>query len=98
MLNKNITLNRLNTFEPNFEERLAKLLQREMIVSDEITTIVNDILQQVRGRGDAAVLEYTNQFDFSVESTGDLLVSQEQMQEALGSISKEQRHALSHAV
>lgn len=97
MLNKNITLNRLNTFEPNFEERLAKLLQREMIVSDEITTIVNDILQQVRGRGDAAVLEYTNQFDFSVESTGDLLVSQEQMQEALGSISKEQRHALSHA-
>jgi len=98
MPNSNITLNRLNTSEPDFEGRLAKLLQREMIVSDEVTTTVSDILQQVRTRGDAAVLEYTNQFDFGAESMGDLLVSQEQMQEALDSISTEQRDALSHAV
>jgi histidinol dehydrogenase len=97
MANSNITLNRLNTSEPDFENRLAKLLQRDMIVSDEVTTIVSDILQQVKTRGDAAVLEYTNQFDFGAESMGDLLVSPEQMQEALDSISKEQRDALTHA-
>ena len=97
MPNSNITLNRLNTSEPDFENRLAKLLQRDMIVSDEVTTIVSDILQQVKTRGDAAVLEYTNQFDFGAESMGDLLVSPEQMQEALDSISKEQRDALTHA-
>jgi len=98
MPNNNIILNRLNTSEPEFEKRLAKLLQREMIVSEGITNIVSDILQQVKTRGDAAVLEYTNQFDFSAESMGDLLVSQEQMQESLCSISKEQRDALIHAV
>ena len=93
----NITLNHLNTSEPDFEDRLAKLLQRDMIVSDDVTTIVSDILQQVRTRGDAAVLEYTNQFDFGAESMGDLLVSPELMQEALDSISSEQRDALTHA-
>ena len=97
MPNSNITLNRLNTSEPDFEDRLAKLLQRDMIVSDDVTTIVSDILQQVRTRGDAAVLEYTNQFDFGAESMGDLLVSPELMQEALDSISNEQRDALTHA-
>ena len=94
---RNITLNRLNTFEPDFEDRLAKLLQRDMIVSDDVTTIVSDILRQVKTRGDAAVLEYTNQFDFGAESMGDLLVSSELMQEALDSISNEQRDALTHA-
>jgi len=94
---RNITLNRLNTFEPDFEDRLAKLLQRDMIVSDDVTSVVSDILQQVKTRGDAAVLEYTNQFDFGAESMGDLLVSPELMQEALDSISNEQRDALTHA-
>lgn len=99
MPNNNIKLNRLNTSEPDFEGRLAKLLQREMIVSDEVTTIVSDILQQVRTRGDAAVVEYTNRFDgFGAESMDDLLVSPAQMQDALESISKEQRGALNHAV
>ena len=93
----NITLNHLNTSEPDFEDRLAKLLQRDMIVSDDVTTIVSDILRQVKTRGDAAVLEYTNQFDFGAESMGDLLVSPELMQEALESISNEQRDALTHA-
>ena len=98
MPNSNITLNRLNTSEPDFEGRLAKLLQREMIVSDEVTTIVSGILQQVRVRGDDAVMEYTNRFDgFGAESMGDLVVTREQMQDALDSISKEQRDALSHA-
>jgi len=68
-----------------------------MIVSDDVTTIVSDILQQVKTRGDAAVLEYTNQFDFGAESMGDLLVSPELMQEALDGISNEQRDALTHA-
>ena len=97
MSNNNITLNRLNTSEPDFEGRLAKLLQRDMIVSGEVTTIASDILQQVKTRGDAAVLEYTNQFDFAAESMDDLSVSPELMQEALGSISNEQRDALTHA-
>lgn len=98
MPNSNIKLNRLNTSESDFESRLAELLQREVIVSDEVTTVVGDILQQVRTRGDAAVLEYSNRFDgLSATSMDELIVSPAQMQDALDSLSKKQRDALSHA-
>ena len=93
-----IDINRLNASDSDFEDRLATLLQREMIVAEEVTHTVSDILQEVRSRGDSAVVEYTNRFDgFAAGSIDELSVSQEQMQHALQSISKEQREALTHA-
>ena len=93
-----IDINRLNASDSDFEDRLATLLQREMIVAEEVTHTVSDILQEVRSRGDSAVVEYTNRFDgFAAGSIDELSVSQEQMQQALLSISKEQREALTHA-
>ncbi len=93
-----IDINRLNASDSDFEDRLATLLQREMIVAEEVTHTVRDILQEVRSRGDSAVVEYTKRFDgFAANSIDELSVSQEQMQHALQSISKEQREALTHA-
>ena len=93
-----IDINRLNASDSDFEDRLATLLQREMIVAEEVTHTVSDILQEVRSRGDSAVVEYTKRFDgFAAYSIDELSVSQEQMQHALQSISKEQRKALTHA-
>ena len=93
-----IDINRLNASDSDFEDRLATLLQREMIVAEEVTHTVSDILQEVRSRGDSAVVEYTKRFDgFAANSIDELSVSQEQMQHALQSISKEQRKALTHA-
>jgi len=93
-----IDINRLNASDSDFEDRLATLLQREMIVAEEVTHTVSDILQEVRSRGDSAVVEYTKRFDgFAAYSIDELSVSQEQMQHALQSISKEQREALTHA-
>ncbi len=93
-----INISRLDASDPEFESRLTKLLQRDMIVSEQVTATVSDILQQVRNRGDAAVVEYTKRFDnFAADSISDLSVSQEQMQQALDGISDQQREALSHA-
>ncbi|MDG1024667.1 MAG: histidinol dehydrogenase [Gammaproteobacteria bacterium] len=98
MFNTVIDINRLNASDSDFEDRLATLLQREMIVAEEVTHTVSDILQEVRSRGDSAVVEYTKRFDgFATNSIDELSVSQEQMQQALLSISKEQREALTHA-
>jgi histidinol dehydrogenase len=98
MFNTVIDINRLNASDSDFEDRLATLLQREMIVAEEVTHTVSDILQEVRSRGDSAVVEYTKRFDgFAANSIDELSVSQEQMQQALLSISKEQREALTHA-
>lgn len=92
------TIRQLSYVEPDFENRLAQLLQREMLVAEEVTNTVSGILAAVREKGDQAVLEYTKAFDkFSAQSMAELLVTQEQMAAALESLPETQRTALSHA-
>ncbi len=93
-----ITINRLSTADSSFEDRLGQLLQREMLVADEVTNTVSEILATVRRHGDKAVLEYTRKFDkFAAQSMSDLTVTQEQMAESLARLPDEQRQALTHA-
>ena len=48
---------------PDDESRLDAILSREATFSDEVDATVDDILAQVRNRGDDAVLALTEQFD-----------------------------------
>lgn len=98
MSSSSITINRLDAADSEFESRLSQLLQREMIVAEGVTSTVSNILAEVRSRGDAAVVGYTNQFDgMNADSMDALLVSQDQMRQALDSLADEQRDALRHA-
>ncbi len=98
MSSADVKISELNITDSNFEYRLGTLLQREMIVAEEVTTTVNRILKGVQNRGDAAVIEYTNRFDsFSANSMEELFVAQDQMQEALANLSSRQRDSLAHA-
>ncbi|MBU13565.1 MAG: histidinol dehydrogenase [Gammaproteobacteria bacterium] len=74
------------------------LLEREMLIADDVTRTVSDIIARVRKDGDQAVLSLTNQFDgFVAEAMSDLVIDIDQLQTALDSISDEQRQALTHA-
>lgn len=91
-------LKRLASSDDDFELQLGKLLQREMLVSDDVTNTVSSILSQVKERGDEAVLELTHKFDkFTAQSMSDLEVSKDQMLESLGRLSNSQRDSLTHA-
>lgn len=93
-----VSINRLATADSDFEAQLRQHLRREMLVADEVANSVAGILADVRQRGDAAVLEYTNRFDgFEAGSMSDLVVSNEQLQEALDALPDSQRQALVHA-
>lgn len=93
-----IQISRLSADAADFQQQLDRLLQREMLVGDEVTATVSDILKQVRQKGDSAVVDYTNQFDgFDATSMDDLLISSAQLNEALSRISKEQKQSLTHA-
>lgn len=88
-------INRLDAEQADFAEALAKLLAWESVSDARVAAVVDDILQQVRARGDAAVLEYTNRFDRrSATAMSELLVSSTQLHAALKMISPEQRQAL----
>ena len=98
MATKNLRINRLSTQDPNFQKKLDKLLQREILVEDEVISSVSSILDDVKRRGDKAVMEYTNKFDgFNAKSIDDFIISNEQLNEALSGLPKEQMKALNHA-
>ncbi|MSQ68221.1 MAG: histidinol dehydrogenase [Gammaproteobacteria bacterium] len=57
------SLRRLSTVEPNFQTQLAQLLATDTAASEAVQQTVREIIQAVRTRGDAALIEYTNGFD-----------------------------------
>ena len=91
-------INQLSTASADFESELMGLLERDMLIADNVTRTVSDIIARVRKDGDQAVLSLTNLFDgFGAEAMSDLVIGVDQLQTALDSISDEQRQALTHA-
>src|SRR5581483_11295389 len=54
---------RLRARDAGFQPALAALLERGTPADDAVDAAVRDIIQQVRARGDEALIEYTNRFD-----------------------------------
>ncbi len=91
-------MRRLNTQDSNFAHELAKLLSLSEEDLSSIETVVTGILQEVKTRGDSAVLELTNQFDrINASSVQELELTHSKLQEALTSLPSAQRLALESA-
>ena len=91
-------IRRLSTIEPTFDADLKALLAFETAQDDSIDVVVANILKNVKNRGDAAVLEYTNRFDkTSASHLSELEISQAELHAALNSLPAEQRQALQAA-
>ena len=93
-----MSVRQLNTADPQFEAEFSKLVARDASVDPEITRRAEAIVEDVRVRGDEAVLEYTNRFDrMSVSSMDELVITAEEMKAALDGLPAEQREALTEA-
>ncbi|HFC53508.1 MAG TPA: histidinol dehydrogenase [Gammaproteobacteria bacterium] len=91
-------IRRLTTKSPGFREELERLLAWEGVSDQGVQERVREILQQVRGRGDAALLEYTNRYDrVGARSMSDLEIPARRLERALDAIPGEQRQALESA-
>jgi histidinol dehydrogenase len=90
-----IDIRRLDTSANDFSAELETLLAWESVSDNQVQKIVTDILADVKLRGDAAVIEYSNRFDhLHVESMDQLELSQDQLENALNTLPADQRHAL----
>lgn len=88
-------ITRLDASQGDFNQRLDELLAWESVSDTRVASVVEEILHQVKARGDAAVVEYTNKFDRrSAQSLNDLVVPPAQLHAALQQITAEQRTAL----
>lgn len=91
-------INRLSQEQADFDSRLEQLLAWESVSDADVQKRVADIVHAVRTKGDAALVEYTHQFDgLAISSAADLVVSKERLQQALESIDTDQRNALQTA-
>ena len=91
-------IRRLSTQDKSFDADLKALLAFETAQDDCIDVVVAGILRDVKTRGDAAVLEYTNRFDkTNAVNLADLEVSKDELQAALNGLPVNQHTALQAA-
>ncbi len=86
---------RLNSQEACFDGDLKALLAFETAQDDSVDKVVADILKDVKTRGDAAVLEYTNRFDkTNATSIAELEISKAEFNSALDGLEANSKAAL----
>jgi len=92
------TIQRLSTTGPDFWARLEALITWEGVADETVTSTVREIISQVRQRGDAALLEYTQRFDQLIAAqAADLEVPASRWRQALESLPTNQRATLETA-
>jgi histidinol dehydrogenase len=91
-------MRRLSTADAGFDAALTSLLAFESAQDPQVDATVAAILADVKTRGDAAVLEYTQRFDrLSAAAMSDLEIPQAELDAALKSLPATQREALAAA-
>ena len=93
-----LALRRLSTADSGFEADFQRVLHWSADTDAAIEQRVAAILEDVRTRGDAAVLDYTARFDgLQAASVAALEISQDELHAALARITPAQRQALQAA-
>lgn len=88
-------MRRLSTQDRNFQQQFAELLAFETVNDPELLKTVDQIITDVRAKGDVHVLALTQQFDRHPATTfSQLELTQAQLQNAFDGLSDEVRQAL----
>jgi histidinol dehydrogenase len=88
----------LKTTDAGFADEFARLLDRSQSVDPQIEATVRAIVEDVRRRGDAALIDYTQRFDrHTVASAAGLEISRTRLEQAARAIDAEARAALTAA-
>ena len=91
-------MKQLTTSKKDFYKTLDALLAWDSVSDDAVTNVVKDIINNIRQRGDEALIEYTNRFDrMDVKDMAALTLDVTQLDAALSRIPADQREALETA-
>ena len=91
-------IRKLNTSDADFAAQLDALLAWESVSDEGVNKVVNEVIADIRSRGDAALIDYTNRFDgWQASSAADLQVPVSRLEEAWNNIPADQQTALRHA-
>ncbi len=88
---------RLDRSDPDFERRFQALLSAKRETAEDVVATARAIIDDVRARGDAALLDYTQRFDRLELTATQLRISDEDFAKAEKSVTAEARAALGFA-
>lgn len=90
-----ISIRRFRSDQADFSQQMDELLAWDSVSDASVQETVTNIVNDVRARGDDALIEYTNRFDrMNVSSMVDLELTQKQLQDALDGLDDAKRNAL----
>jgi histidinol dehydrogenase len=90
-----MTVNLLSTLQPDFEAKFARIVDARRESDSDVAGQVQTILQAVKGRGDAALVDYTQRFDgYALVDESDWVVTRERCEEAYHGLAPDLREAL----
>lgn len=93
-----VEVTRLSSQQADFASKMDQMLAWETVSDRSVNQIVDEIIDNVRSKGDAALVEYTNRFDrMSVSDFSELVLGPERLQAALEGLPEDQREALKTA-
>ena len=97
-MSSQVKVKRLNSKDEGFKETLLSSLSLPMADDEAIDAAVVKILAAVKEQGDAAVLNFTKQFDrLNISNIAELEVPRKDLEQAYRSLSAEQKSALDTA-
>ncbi len=90
--------NRLHVADDNFDQQLQTLLAWESVSDNDVSTVVDDIILQIRQQGDTALVKLTNTFDRrDVTDAAELEIPAERLQAAFDRLPEPMSKALVEA-
>ncbi len=90
-----VTIRKLQASAPAFRQQLKAALAWEALSDAGVNSRVQEIIDDVRARGDAAVLHWTNTFDrLGASDISALKIAPERLQQALAALPHDQATAL----
>ncbi len=97
-MTRKVAIRRLDASDPGFAPGLDALVSSPPESDTEVEARVREIIDEVRRRGDAALLEYTRRFDrLEVESIRELFVPESRIDQAWAAAEEKSRRALKTA-
>ena len=93
-----LALQQLDASDAGFDAQIKKYIAHAQIVGSDIENSVRSIIDDVRDRGDEAILDYTEQFDqINADSVSALRISTKRRSQLAASVSPEWSKALGTA-
>ncbi len=91
-------INNLNSSQSDFQEKLSALLAWEGVSSANIAKTVDDIIANIKAKGDKALIDYSVKFDgVSANSMTDLTIDLPVLKDAYKSLDEKEKSALTAA-